>query len=127
MFYNAFDYIDIGQSYNKISAFDLFISRLPMAAATVVILGCFSALVIVLTKNIIRINKEKINILKASIMARQIGDSLPADISREDREALVTSTKLDLIMRLLQDNTNQNSTSTTDQVIEILKATQSNN
>lgn len=127
MFVNAFDYIDISQSYNKTSAFELLISRLPMAAATIVILGCFSTLVIVLTKNIIQINRERINILKASIMARQIGDSLPTNISREDREALVTSTKLELIMRLLQDNTNENSASSADQVIEILKATQSNN
>ncbi|MEQ3513628.1 hypothetical protein ABMY35_09860 [Pseudoalteromonas sp. BZB3] len=127
MFSSAFDYIDISQSYNRLSAFDLFISRLPMTAATMVILGGFSALVIILMKNIIQINRERINILKASIMARHIGDSLPAEISREDRETLVTSTKLDLIMRLLQENTNQNSTSSADQVIEILKATQSNN
>ena len=59
-----------------LSSWDVLISRLPLVTATTLIIGTLSALLFFLIRQIVTLNKEKMTMLKAGILAQQMVSTL---------------------------------------------------
>ncbi|HIF5855110.1 TPA: hypothetical protein ACX3E9_004491 [Vibrio parahaemolyticus] len=59
-----------------LSSWDVLISRLPLVTATTLIIGTLSALLFFLIRQIVTLNKEKMTMLKAGILAQQVVGTL---------------------------------------------------
>ncbi|GMQ47034.1 hypothetical protein VB10N_20330 [Vibrio sp. 10N] len=66
------------------SPWDILLSRLPLMTATALTIGALSATLFFLIKQIVSINNEKMTMLKAGILARQISDSLDLGQKSDD-------------------------------------------
>lgn len=120
MFWNGQRFSELLPHLSHVSAWDILLSRLPLVAATILIIGGLSGVFYFLVKHIVSLNTEKMTMLKAGILAEQITNSL--DIKgMESKEILdfQRNTKIKLIMQVFSKNepdTNQNNT-----IIEAIK------
>ncbi|PMG45678.1 hypothetical protein BCU90_17595 [Vibrio lentus] len=62
-----------------LSSWDVLISRLPLVTATTLIIGTLSALLFFLIRQIVTLNKEKMTMLKAGILAQQVVGTLATE------------------------------------------------
>jgi hypothetical protein len=72
MYFNAKSFSDLIDTSWKVSTWDILLSRLPLFTATALIIGTLSGLLFFLVNHIISLNTDKMNMLKASILAEQI-------------------------------------------------------
>ncbi|RTR36562.1 hypothetical protein EKG38_23370 [Shewanella canadensis] len=82
----------------------LLLSRSPLILATTVLLTGFLALLFFTVNHIISLNKDRMNMLKASILAEQISVSLANDFALTRAQRLEQSKKLkvEIIMKLFE-------------------------
>ncbi|MFA1571657.1 hypothetical protein A152_0021840 [Vibrio tasmaniensis 1F-187] len=84
-----------------VSAWDILLSRLPLVAATTLIIGGLSGVFFFLIKHIVSLNTEKMTMLKAGILAEQITNSLECKgMTEEDILQFKRDTKIKLIMQI---------------------------
>lgn len=92
----------IDNSLAKMSTLDILLSRLPLVTATTLVIGTLSTLLFFLVKHIVNLNDDKMNMLKASILAEQITYSLGFDEQRTPDELveLRRNTKVELLIKI---------------------------
>lgn len=82
----------------------LLLSRSPLIIASTVLLTGFLALLYFTVNHIISLNKDRMNMLKASVLAEQISVSLAHDfdLTRDQRLEQSKKLKVDIIMKLFE-------------------------
>lgn len=99
LYENATTFSDLFDANPTASAWNILLSRLPLITATALIIGTLSALLFYLVNNIISVNENKMNMLKASILAEQITGSLSKkDMTDEEIRDFKRNTKIELVM-----------------------------
>ncbi|HFQ5370280.1 TPA: hypothetical protein ACGVAR_002838 [Vibrio vulnificus] len=111
----------------SISALNILLSRLPLITATTLIIGTLSAFLFYLIKNIISVNDNKMNMLKASILAEQITSSMPKNgMSENEIRDFQRNTKIELVMGVFNTDRkyvpNENSVESIQILAELLKS-----
>tara|TARA_R110001599_G_scaffold305926_2_gene512345 strand:- start:604 stop:2076 length:1473 start_codon:yes stop_codon:yes gene_type:complete len=117
-----------GQSFSEtlphlvhVSTWDILLSRLPLIAATTLIIGGLSGVFFFLIKHIVALNTEKMTMLKAGILAEQITNSLECkDMTEEHKLEFKRDTKIKLIMQVFSKS--EPVTDKNNIIIEALKA-----
>lgn len=106
----------------NVSTLDIFISRLPLVTATILIIGGLSGVLIYLVKHIVSLNTEKMTMLKAAILAEQITNSLDCKaMSEQEILEFKRDTKIKLIMQVFTKNDTELNKDN-NLIIEALKA-----
>jgi hypothetical protein len=101
MYDNAKTFIELIDTNPSVAPLDILLSRLPIITATTLVIGTLSALLFYLVNHIISINVDKMNMLKASILAEQITASLPSkDMTEEEIRDHKRNTKIELVMNV---------------------------
>ncbi|QPL55917.1 hypothetical protein [Vibrio navarrensis] len=96
---NAMDFSEFIDKHPNTSAWNLILSRLPLVTITTLIIGTTSAALFYLIRNIVLVSENKMNMLKAAILAEQITGSLPKDGMNEDEiRNFQKNTKIELVM-----------------------------
>ncbi|ELA7319224.1 hypothetical protein Q9X98_000728 [Vibrio parahaemolyticus] len=104
-----------------VSAWDILLSRLPLVAATTLIIGSLSGVFFFLIKHIVSLNTEKMTMLKAGILAEQITNSLDCkDMTDEQILEFKRDTKIKLIMQVFSKT--EPEVDKSNVIIEALKA-----
>ncbi|EKB7278228.1 hypothetical protein OOY67_000659 [Vibrio parahaemolyticus] len=104
-----------------VSAWDILLSRLPLVAATTLIIGGLSGVFFFLIKHIVSLNTEKMTMLKAGILAEQITNSLDCkDMTDEQILEFKRDTKIKLIMQVFSKT--EPEVDKSNVIIEALKA-----
>ncbi|QFI37171.1 hypothetical protein FR932_04670 [Moritella marina ATCC 15381] len=86
---------------SKVSPWNILLSRLPLITATTLIIGTLSALLFYLVNHIILVNADKMNMLKASILAEQITGTLSSKgMTDEEIRDCKRNTKIELVMNV---------------------------
>lgn len=99
LYENATTFSDLFDANPTASAWNILLSRLPLITATALVIGTLSALLFYLVNNIISVNENKMNMLKASILAEQITGSLSKkDMTDEEIRDFKRNTKIELVM-----------------------------
>jgi hypothetical protein len=89
----------IDSSKQKIDAWNILVSRLPLITATALVIGTLSALLFYLVNHILSVNSDDMNMLKASILAEQITGSLETTGMTDDQiRDYKRNTKIELVM-----------------------------
>lgn len=98
---NGESFMYIVPFWGNVSAWDIFLSRLPLITATTLIIGGLSGVFFFLVKHIVSLNNEKMAMLKAAILAEQITNSIECE-SMTEREKLEfkRDTKIRLITQV---------------------------
>ncbi|HHF0557566.1 TPA: hypothetical protein ACPHT1_001644 [Vibrio antiquarius] len=108
-----------------VSSWDILLSRLPLVAATTLIIGGITGALFYLIKHIILLNTEKMIMLKAGILAEQITNSLDCKgMSEQEILEFKRDTKIKLIMQIFSKNESVEKQSNI--VLEVLKAVNAN-
>ena len=94
--------IDLTTMYQRQEGLDLwsaFLSRLPFVTVSIFIIHACYAIAKVFIRELIRINQQRLNLSKISIVAKDIADTAMADLDLSDDEIyeLRTKLKMDLI------------------------------
>jgi len=104
LYNNAVTFSDLFDTNPKVSAWNILLSRLPLITATTLIIGTASALLFLLIKNIVSVSENKMNMLKASILAEQITGSLPRSGMTDDEiRDFKRNTKIELVMSIFSE------------------------
>ncbi len=120
VYLNGEDFTEILPLLEDVSAWDILISRLPLIAATTLIIGGLSGTFFYLVKHIVSLNTEKMTMLKASILAEQITNSLDCELLGEHKMLeFKRDTKIKLIMEVFS---NSREVPNNNLMIEVLKA-----
>lgn len=127
MYDNAKTFSDLIDANPTVSSWNILLSRLPLITATTLIIGTLSALLFYLVNNIISVSEDKMNMLKASILAEQITGSLPkGDMTVEEIRDYKRNTKIELVMSIFTNNPERikddKQTDTLKQVVDIVKS-----
>ena len=127
IYHNAKTFSDLVDVNPTISTLNILLSRLPLITATTLIIGTLSALLFYLVNNMISVSEDKMNMLKASILAEQITGSLPKEEMTDDEiRDYKRNTKIELVMRIFLNKSikikDEKQTDTIKQVIDILKS-----
>jgi hypothetical protein len=121
---NGESFTSILPSLINVSAWDILISRLPLIAATALIIGGLSATFFYLIRHIVSLNTEKMTMLKAAILAEQITNSLDCkDMSPQEQLEFKRDTKIKLIMQVFTSAKPELENS--NLIIEVLRAANS--
>lgn len=106
LYSNAKSFEQLVIDTSPLNTLDILLSRLPLITATTLIIGTISALLYFVVNHIITLNKDKMAMLKASILAEQIGTTLEADCKKTDIEILdyKKNLKVELVIKLLDMN-----------------------
>lgn len=109
---------------SKVSPWNILLSRLPLITATTLIIGTLSALLFYLVNHIILVNADKMNMLKASILAEQITGTLSSKgMSDEEIRDCKRNTKIELVMNVFTNKPEKISESKQQDVLkQILEA-----
>ncbi|EHD2270047.1 hypothetical protein JRK39_002434 [Vibrio cholerae] len=103
MFYNAVSFSDFIDSHLNANPWNIFLSRLPLITATTLTIGTISAFLFYIVNNIVSVSENKMNMLKAAILAEQITGTLPKEgMSEDEIRNLQRNTKIDLVMRVFR-------------------------
>ncbi|MFG7352951.1 hypothetical protein ACGMNB_18440 [Shewanella oncorhynchi] len=129
MYFSAKSFSELIDTSWKVSTWDILLSRLPLFTATALIIGTFSALLFFLVNHIISLNSDKMNMLKASILAEQITATLGCEqiMTPEQVVELKRNTKIELLIKVFSPKENTKISSASEQVdvlaklLEILK------
>lgn len=106
MYTNAQTFETIAAKENKLSLLDILLSRLPLITTTALVIGTLSALLFYLINHIMVVNLDKMNMLKASILAEQITSSLPANDMTDDKiREFQRNIKIELVMNVFSKDT----------------------
>lgn len=106
MYRNAQTFETIAAQETKLSLLDILLSRLPLITATALVIGTLSALLFYLINHIMAVNLDKMNMLKASILAEQITSSLPANDMTDDKiREFQRNIKIELVMNVFSKDT----------------------
>jgi hypothetical protein len=106
MYTNAQTFEIIAAQETKLSLLDILLSRLPLITATTLVIGTLSALLFYLINHIMVVNLDKMNMLKASILAEQITSSLPANDMTDDKiREFQRNIKIELVMNVFSKDT----------------------
>ncbi|WP_240221233.1 hypothetical protein [Rheinheimera hassiensis] len=104
-----------------VSGWNILLSRLPLVAATTLIMGGLSGVFFYLIKHIVSLNTEKMTMLKAGILAEQITNSLDCkDMDDQKRLEFQRNTKIKLITQVFSKN--ELDINQSNIIIEALKA-----
>ncbi|HAS6978159.1 hypothetical protein ACRTD6_07800 [Vibrio parahaemolyticus] len=108
-----------------VSSWDILLSRLPLVAATTLIIGGLTGALFYLIKHIVLLNTEKMVMLKAGILAEQITNSLDCkNMGEQEILEFKRDTKIKLIMEVF--NKNEPDVKQSNMVLEVLKAVNAN-
>ncbi|MBW3527232.1 hypothetical protein KO533_11740 [Shewanella sp. NKUCC05_KAH] len=123
MYFNAKSFSDLMDTSWKISTWDILLSRLPLFTATALIIGTFSALLFFLVNHIIALNTDKMNMLKASILAEQITGTLGCEqtMTPEQVVELKRNTKIELLLKVFSPKESTKISNTSEQVDVLAK------
>ncbi|WP_394167398.1 hypothetical protein [Photobacterium piscicola] len=106
MYRNAQTFETIAAQETKLSLLDILLSRLPLITATTLVIGTLSALLFYLINHIMIVNLDKMNMLKASILAEQITSSLPENDMTDDKiREFQRNIKIELVMNVFSKDT----------------------
>ncbi|GEA61497.1 hypothetical protein [Vibrio comitans] len=98
---------DILPDLVDVNVWDILLSRLPLVAATTLIIGGLSGVFFYLVRQIVSLNTDKMAMLKAGILARQITESLDCgEMSEADKLKMQRNTKIELITQVFAKNEN---------------------
>ncbi|OBU16250.1 hypothetical protein AYY19_03550 [Photobacterium aquimaris] len=101
IYFNAKSFSDLIDLNPTVSTINILLSRLPLITSTTLIIGTISALLFYLINNIILVSENKMNMLKASILAEQITGSLPKkDMTIDEVRDFKLNTKIHLVMNV---------------------------
>ncbi|MEH6532225.1 MAG: hypothetical protein V7735_12920 [Photobacterium frigidiphilum] len=101
MYNNAKTFETLMDEKINLAPWDILLSRLPLITATALVVGTLSALLFYLVNHIISVNTDKMNMLKAAILAEQITGSLPSDdMTEEQIREYQRNTKIELVMNI---------------------------
>ena len=104
MYDNAQTFKEFVDSKPIITTWDLLLSRLPLITATALVIGTLSALLFYLVNNIVSVSNDKMNMLKASVLAEQITGSLPkSNMTNDEIRDYKRNTKIELVMSVFAD------------------------
>ncbi|WP_299008672.1 hypothetical protein [uncultured Shewanella sp.] len=89
----------------NVNMWQVLLSRLPLITISTLMICSLSALLYFSVNHILSLNKDRMNMLKASILAEQISISLKHDfdLSREDRLEQSKKLKVEIIMKLFEN------------------------
>ena len=126
MYNNAQTFVQLVDANPNISTWNILLSRLPLITSTTLIIATLSALLFYLVNNIISVSDDKMNMLKASILAEQITGSLPKnDMTDEEIRDYKRNTKIELVMNIIANKSvnikDDKQSDTLKQVVEIAK------
>ncbi|EGQ7871218.1 hypothetical protein H8Q54_002017 [Vibrio parahaemolyticus] len=108
-----------------VSSWDILLSRLPLVAATTLIIGGLTGALFYLIKHIVLLNTEKMVMLKAGILAEQITNSLDCKkMGEQEILEFKRDTKIKLIMEVF--NKNEPDVKQSNMILEVLKAVNAN-
>ncbi|MEZ9420019.1 hypothetical protein AB4229_09120 [Vibrio breoganii] len=105
-----------------VSSWDVLISRLPMVTATGLIIGSLSALLFFLIRQIVTLNKEKMTMLKAGILAQQAVDTL--GVEGKDSEEIIQiqrDFKIKLISEVFDKQSEHHKDTSIKELISLVK------
>lgn len=123
VYWNGQNFSDTIYLYH-VSSWDILLSRLPLVAATTLIIGGLSGVFFYLIKHIVSLNTEKMTMLKAGILAEQITNSLDCkNMTEEEILEFKRDTKIELIMKVFSKQ--ETDKDTNNLIIEALKAVNS--
>jgi hypothetical protein len=102
LFFNGIELVEKFNRTPEISVTQLILSRLPIITSTALIIFTISALLYLLVNHIISLNTDRMNMLKASILAEQVSISLANEhaLTPEQRKEENKKIKIDIIMKL---------------------------
>lgn len=118
---NATDYMALIDSGKLTDPITVLISRLPLIAATFLIVGSLSAILVFMLKIVVSLNQQKMNMLKASILVRQINPETFESIgaSPDEIRDLKIKAKIDILERIFPQA--QESKIKNNDAVEIIK------
>ncbi|WP_234496760.1 hypothetical protein [Vibrio maritimus] len=129
MYHNAQSFQDLLSELTAVeaSAWNILISRLPMITATTLVVGGLSTVLFFLIKHIVSLNTEKMAMLKASVLAQQITDSMECNEKMTEKEVInfTRDTKIKLITQVFtqaQSGSVELNTSVLKDLATIIKA-----
>lgn len=121
IYWNSQNFSDSFPYLLNVSGWNILLSRLPLVAATTLIIGGLSGVFFYLIKHIISLNTEKMTMLKAGILAEQITNSLDCkEMNDQERLEFQRNTKIKLIMQVFSKN--EPDINQSNIIIEALKA-----
>ncbi|NRQ41472.1 hypothetical protein HRH59_02640 [Rheinheimera sp. YQF-2] len=121
IYWNSQNFSDSFPYLLHVSGWNILLSRLPLVAATTLIIGGLSGVFFYLIKHIISLNTEKMTMLKAGILAEQITNSLDCkEMNDQERLEFQRNTKIKLIMQVFSKN--EPDINQSNIIIEALKA-----
>ncbi|GCF87757.1 hypothetical protein [Shewanella sp. M-Br] len=123
MYFSAKSFSELIDTSWKVSTWDILLSRLPLFTATALIIGTFSALLFFLVNHIISLNSDKMNMLKASILAEQITATLGCEqtMTPEQVVELKRNTKIELLLKVFSPKESTKISTTSEQVDVLAK------
>jgi hypothetical protein len=124
MYYNAETFMKLIDTSNpKVDAWNILVSRLPLIAATTLVIGTLSALLFYLVNHIVSVNSDNMNMLKASILAEQITGTLPTkDMNDNEIRDYKRDTKIELVINVLSKKQEKLSNNPQlDNIMQVLK------
>lgn len=101
---NGKSFVEVLPLLANVSAWDIILSRLPLVAATTIIVGGLSGMFVYLVKHIVSLNTEKMMMLKAAIIAEQASNSIGSvDMTDKELFEFKRDTKIKLIMEVFSE------------------------
>lgn len=127
LYSNAATFSELFDTNPKASLWNILLSRLPLVTATTLIIGTLSGLLFFLIKNIVAVSENKMNMLKASILAEQITGSIPkSDMTEGEIRDFKRNTKIELVMNIFaQKSENAKDEKQIDTIKQLLEAIKS--
>lgn len=102
LYKNGIELVDRFNSDPSVGVGQIILSRLPLITSTTLIVGTISVLLYFLVNHMVSLNSDRMNMLKAAILAEQISVSLANEynLTPEERKEESKKIKVDLIMKL---------------------------
>ncbi|PWS55825.1 hypothetical protein [Pseudoalteromonas sp. meg-B1] len=127
LYSNAATFSELFDANPKASLWNILLSRLPLVTATTLIIGTLSGLLFFLIKNIVAVSENKMNMLKASILAEQITGSIPkSDMTEGEIRDFKRNTKIELVMNIFahksENAKDEKQIDTIKQMLEAIKS-----
>lgn len=127
LYENASTFSELFDVNPNASLGNILLSRLPLVTATTLIIATLSGLLFFLIKNIVTVSDNKMNMLKASILAEQITGSIPkSDMTEDEIRDFKRNTKIELVMNIFAQKSenikDEKQIDTIKQMIEFMKS-----
>ncbi|WP_226661695.1 hypothetical protein [Microbulbifer aggregans] len=94
LFTSAAEFAEIAKTLTLDNVWSIFISRLPFVAISTAIIGACYKISATFVREIMRINSQRLNLSKVSIIAKDVSDSSSHDLEMDGDEIYEARTKL---------------------------------